>query len=60
MTRATVNTAGNVIEELKNAQVEGRKKLTAKVKSVLSYMVNATDSGNKYNLPADMKAKMWL
>ena len=60
MTRTYANTTGNVVEELKNAQIEGRKRLTAKLGKFFSFMFNETDSGNQYNLPADMKAKMWL
>ena len=60
MTGTYASTTANVVEELKNAQIEGRKKLTSKIGKFFSFMFNETDSGNKYNLPADMKAKMYL
>ena len=60
MTRTFAYNTADAIEELKEIQIEGRKKLTAKTAAAVRFLFTETASENKYHLPANMRSKLYL
>ena len=52
-------TAADVIENLKEIQIEEHKKFKTKTKAFFEFLFDATPE-NKYNLPESMRSKLYL
>ena len=52
-------TAADVIENLKEIQIEEHKKFKTKAKAFFGFLFDATPE-NKYNLPESMRSKLYL